>query len=273
MKLNMTDILRTVKNKAVEHGPELLTGIGIVGMITTTVLAVKATPKALELIEDKKSEEQTKELTPIETVKAAWKPYIPALVTGACSVTCLIGANSAHAKRNAAIMTAYQISRTTLNELRESVRESVDEVTQKTINDKAAEKRLKRNPPTTKERKQIERDSKLETREEVPMRRQFLCYDAGGNHYFRSDEISIREAITRLNDQMNTSFESYVSLNDLYSELGARVTDVGDKLGWNRYREGLIEPVFSSQITDSGEPCIVLSYSVAPAYDYHKIDY
>ena len=33
----------------------ILTGVGIAGMITTTVLAVKATPKALQLIDNKKN--------------------------------------------------------------------------------------------------------------------------------------------------------------------------------------------------------------------------
>lgn len=38
-----------------KHSPEILTGIGIAGMITTTVMAVRATPKALILIEEKKT--------------------------------------------------------------------------------------------------------------------------------------------------------------------------------------------------------------------------
>lgn len=273
MKLNMTDIFRTVKNKAVEHGPEILTGVGIAGMITTTILAVKATPKALEMIEDKKQEEHTDELTPVEIIKTAWKPYIPAIVTGVCSTVCLVGASSVHVKRNAALMTAYQISASTLKEWKESVKETVDEETKKVIDDKVAEKRIKHNPPTKKQRKQLERAEKMESRSEIPLRPQFLCYDAGGNHYFRSDEISIREAIVKLNERMNDNFEAYVCLNDLYELVGAKCTDVGDKLGWNRYREGSIEPIFSSQMSDTGEPTIVLSYSVAPDYDYHKIDY
>ena len=54
-----------------KHSPEILTAIGIVGMITTSVMAVKATPKAIELLHEKESE--VGKLTPIETVKTAWK--------------------------------------------------------------------------------------------------------------------------------------------------------------------------------------------------------
>ena len=39
-----------------KHSPEILMGIGIIGSVTSTILAVNATPKALELIKKKKEE-------------------------------------------------------------------------------------------------------------------------------------------------------------------------------------------------------------------------
>ena len=65
-----------------KHSPEILTGIGIAGMITTVVIAVKSTPKAIKLIEEKKTEHNAETLTPLETVKAAWFCYIPSTVIG-----------------------------------------------------------------------------------------------------------------------------------------------------------------------------------------------
>ena len=55
-KPNMTALFRDIQSAVSKHSPEILTGLGVAGMITTTVLAVRATPKALELIEDKKEE-------------------------------------------------------------------------------------------------------------------------------------------------------------------------------------------------------------------------
>ena len=55
-KPNISALFKDVKMAMSKHSPEILTGLGIAGMITTTILAVKATPKALELIEDKKEE-------------------------------------------------------------------------------------------------------------------------------------------------------------------------------------------------------------------------
>ena len=53
-KPNLTKICRTVKASTIKHSPEILTGVGIAGMVTTTVMAVRATPKAIRLLEDEK---------------------------------------------------------------------------------------------------------------------------------------------------------------------------------------------------------------------------
>lgn len=276
MKLKAPAFINSTQQSISKHSPEILTAVGIVGMVTTVVLAVKATPKALESIQaesQKKVDKQLKagvdpkdvkhELSPVETVKVAWKPYIPAAITGIVSIGCLVGANSVNAKRNAALATACQLSATALSEYQEKVNETVDEETKQIIEDKVIKEKLKKNPVPEKEG--------LRDQELVLDNHNYLCYDAGGNLYFRSDENSIRAAINTLNRRMNDG-EGYVSLNDLYSELNVRGTDVGELLGWNRYREGQIDPVIESQIASNGEPCIVLRYSVAPAYDYYKIE-
>ena len=59
MKFNVSSIVKNTKTALKKHSPEILTGIGIAGMITAAVMAVKATPKALTLIEEKKEEQNT----------------------------------------------------------------------------------------------------------------------------------------------------------------------------------------------------------------------
>ena len=103
--MNLAQTAKNIRTSMVKHSPEILTGLGIVGMITTTVLAVKATPKALTLI-DVAENEKRDELTPMETVKATWKCYIPAAVTGVTSIACLVGASSVNTRRNAALAAA-----------------------------------------------------------------------------------------------------------------------------------------------------------------------
>lgn len=115
-KPNLTKICRSVKTATVKHSPEILTGIGIAGMVTTTIMAVRATPKAIRLLEDEKHRQKADKLEPIDVVKVAWKCYIPAAVTGTVSVACLIGASSVNARRNAALTAAYTISESTLRD-------------------------------------------------------------------------------------------------------------------------------------------------------------
>ena len=106
-KQTFVKALKDVPKILKKHSPELLTGIGIAGMIFTTITAVKATPKALQLVDEREIKEG-KRLTNSEIIKTTWKCYVPAAVTGVCSIGCLIGASSVNARRNAALATAYR---------------------------------------------------------------------------------------------------------------------------------------------------------------------
>lgn len=248
-------ILKDFKRFVSAKSPEILTGIGIAGMITTTVLAVRATPKAMSLIEEKKNEEWTDELSPLEIVKIAWKPYIPAIVTGATSVACIIGASSVNAKRNAALTAAYKLSETALTEYREKVVETIGEKKEQIVRDKVAEERVKKNP-VSKNEVIVTGNGKT------------LCFDPISGRYFMSSIEAIKRAENELNKQLLHDIFGYVSLNDFYDELGLDRTIVGNDLGWNT--DQLIDVSFSSQLNDNGEPSVVLDFLVAPKYGYDK---
>ena len=238
------------------HSPEILTGLGIAGMLTTTVLAVKATPRALKLIEIKKEEEEVEVLTPIETVKAAWKCYIPAAVTAATSTACLIGASSVHLRRNAALATAYKLSETAFTEYREKVVETIGERKEMAVRDRIDKKHIDENPVSKTEVIITEKGNSL-------------CYDHWSGRYFKSDIDQINKAINEINRQMLISMDGFVSLNDLYDELGLSHTPLGETFGW-RVDNGFIEPRLGSQIAEDGTPCIVLDFNIAPAKDLSR---
>lgn len=257
-KPNMTVLFKDVKMAVSKHSPEILTGLGIAGMITTTVLAVKATPKALELIEDRKDELDiypTEKLPPVETVKATWKCYIPAAVTGVTSVACLIGASSANAKRNAALATAYNLAATSLNEFKEATREVVGEKKEQIIRNKVAEERINKEPVN---QSAIIVSGNGNTR----------CFDTITKRRFVSDIETIKRIVNELNRRM-VNGEDYISLNEFYYELGLDGSSVGDELGWN-VSTGLIELDFSAQLDTDGTPCIVIDYTVAPKRGFNS---
>ena len=254
-KTNLATIVASTRQFVSKRSPEILTGIGIAGMISTAVLAVKATPKAMELIEEKKREEWLDKLSPIEMVKVSWKPYIPAIVTCVTSTACLIGASSVSAKRNAALATAYKLSETALTEYREKVIETIGEKKERTVRDKVAEERVKKNP-VSKNEVIITGNGKT------------LCFDPISGRYFMCSIETIKRAENTLNKQMLHDISGYVSLNEFYDEIGLDHTSVGDDLGWNT--DQIIDIDFSSQLNDNGEPSVVLDYLVAPKYDFYK---
>jgi len=57
----------------------------------------------------------------------------------------------------------------------------------------------------------------------------------------------------------------FVSLNELYYQLGLTGTKMGDSLGWHIDR-GYIDAQFDAQLADDGTPCLVLDFSVEPKY-------
>ena len=118
-----TSLLAGVK----KHSPEILTGIGIGGFVTAIIFAIKATPKACELIEERKLDEDKDKLTKAEIVQTTWKCYVPTVVTAAGATACVVGAAAQNYKRNAALAAAYSISQETMQLYKEKVIEAIGE--------------------------------------------------------------------------------------------------------------------------------------------------
>lgn len=254
-KPNLTAIVRTVSASLKKRSPEILLGVGIAGMITTTVLAVKATPKAIRLLDERKETTDTEKLTPVEAVKTAWTCYIPAAVTGTLSIACLIGSSSVNARRNAALAAAYQLSETTLMEYRDKVVETIGPKKEQAVREVLAKDKMEKNPVSKNE---VIMTGKGET----------LCYDVLSGRYFKSDIEKIRHAANELNLRMRN--DMYVSLNDFYYEIGLPDIKLGECLGWNIDR-GYMDIQFGSHLNSEGTPCLVIAYTVAPQYGFDSI--
>ena len=255
MNEKIINFINTSKKFLGKHSPEILTGIGITGMLTTTILAVKGTPKALELIQNKKDELQTDELSIVDTIKVAWKPYLPAIGVCIPSIACLIGASTINYKRNAALATAYAISERTLIRYRDKVVETLGERKEKQIHEKIAQD-------------EIDKDKVSNSQVIITSKGNTLCRDSLSGRYFKCDIDTIKRAVNKLNRDL--TYQHYISLNEFYYEIGLDGTKNGDLIGWNLDR-GLIEPIFSTCLADNDEPCIVIDFTVCPAHDYDKL--
>lgn len=257
MNSKINNFIKNTKCFLGKHSPEILTGIGIAGMVTSTVLAVKATPKALMLLEEARTNEDGTlgdKLTIIETVKVAWKPYVPAVAVGIASISCIIGASRVNYKRNAALATAYALSERTLINYRDKVIETLGEKKEKEVRDKISQDEIDKKPISSS---QVIITPKGNT----------LFMDSITGRYFRSDLDSIKKAVIELN--MEISHQNYISLNEFYSNIGLDRISNGDNLGWN-IDNGYVEIDYSTCLADNDEPCIVIDYISQPKYDFDK---
>ena len=93
-----SNLFVAVKSGLSKHSPEILIGLGVAGLLGTTVLAVRETPKVLKLMESKKNELGIDKLTVKDTVKTVWKNYIPCAVLAVTSVACIVGASNISAE-------------------------------------------------------------------------------------------------------------------------------------------------------------------------------
>lgn len=262
-----------------KNSPVILLGIGITGLLVTSALAVKATPKAMKVVEDankkldkvkEKQEEpdisstelaeikKEKRAVYLDTAKDLGILYGPAAALAVSSTLCLIKSHKIEHNRLTAVTTAYQISEAARKEYKDKVVEMLGQRKEQDIRDAISADKIKKNPP--------DKDSDV-----YKDTRDTLCLDALSGRYFRSNANKAQQAVNRLNKQLTSGYQSYVLLNDFYDEVGLEPNRMGSMLGWNC--DELVELSLTSALTDDEMPCLVIDFMKAPTYDYRNSYY
>lgn len=251
----MKGLFKSVKDFASKRSPEICVAAGIAGMIGAIIFTAKATIKAKEVVDETKEELEVNDLPKTEVIKRTWKYYIPAAVSFATSVTLIILADHEHNKRNAALSVTCAGLETTLNAYKEKIFETVGEKKAQQITDAVAKDRIEKNPISSNE---VIVTGKGDT----------LIYDSISGRYFKNNIENLRRILNDLNARLLNY--DYISLNEFYSEVKLPSIKLGDDLGWSM-KDGYIDMIFSAQIAENDEPCIVLDYRIAPRYDYRNL--
>ena len=187
--------------------PTILTILGAVGVIATTIAAVKATPKAVEKIKADSRENHDGDpygYTKKEAVESSWRFYIPAAAFGLSTIACIFGANTLNKKQQAAITSAYMLLNNTYKEL---VKNHVDGTVRKAV----VEEKLERNDIS-------------------PSSEYALFYEFNHGEFFERDLAQVLSAEYKLNQKFIS--EGYVTLNDFYELIDLPKSDAGEALGW-----------------------------------------
>ena len=254
------DISKLVKNLGgtiSKNSPAILTGLGCAGVVTTAIFSHQAGLKARDICDEEyiamESEIRSWEGFK-KVVKYTWRCYVaPA---GLClgSIACILGSNRVAYRRCAAIATAYSLTETAFREYKDKVIEQIGKGKEQKVRDEISKDHLINDPPSHSE-------------VIITGKGEMLCYDTLSGRYFKSDIEKIRKTINELNYTLMN--DVFLSLNELYDELGLTRIEMGHMLGWD-VANGLIEVSFSTQLTDDDQPCIVLNYIVQPRYMYNK---
>lgn len=203
--------------------PMALTVLSAVGVISTTVLAVKAAPKAAILLEKKEREKRGK-LSKLETVCTVVPVYIPTVLTCTTTIVCIFGINALNKRQQASIASAYAL----LNQSYKKYRDAAKVVYGEDANDKIVAEIAKKvyvSGQTFVVDTNLYDPSKGVPEEEI------LFYDSFGERYFTSTLAAVINAEYHVN--RNLALRGYVYLKELYDFLGLTHTDGDDIIGWN----------------------------------------
>lgn len=250
----MNNLLQRSQGFLKRNSSTILTCVGGVGVVVTAVMAVKATPKALRLLEEAK-QEKGEELTKVEVVKTAGAAYIPAALVGVSTIACVVGANVLNKRKQASMASAYALLDASYKEYRNKVKDLYGkEVDDKIKNEIAKDKYDKADIPEGEE-------DDLE-----------LFFDDFSGRYFRSTADKVKQAEYDINRTITVAGNA--CLNEFYDALKIPTIDGGDELGWSigglEYATwtNWLDFFHSKVVMDDGLECTIIRFSYEPLIDY-----
>lgn len=202
--------------------PTILTGLGVIGVVGTAVLSVRATPKALALIKAKKDELETDKLTPQELVKTTWKCYIPPALVGMSTIACVIGIGVLDKRNQAALASAYAMVNESYKQYRQAAKKvyGVD-----------ADNKIHAEMAKDAQVASYDWGYQVYNMDMDPDSEQLLFYDLTSKKYFTTTMAAVLNAQYHVN--RNLSIRGDCSLNEYLSFLGVEGIDKGDEMGWD----------------------------------------
>lgn len=233
----------------------ILTCVGAAGVIATTVTAVKATPKALMLLENAK-EVKGEDLTKLETIKIAGPAYIPSIVLGVSTLACIFGANVLNMRGQASLMSAYALVDSSYKDFRKKVTEIYGEEAGGQVRAAIAKDKYEEQPI-----REVE-DGKR------------LYYDYYSDQYFEATPFEVQKAEYELNRILIN--DDGTCLNDWYRQLNLKPLDHGDDFGWttsanmDMYWQTWIDFHHEKVVMDDGLECIIVSFMQDPYPDFNE---
>ena len=245
----MNNLLNKSQAFLKRNSSTILTCVGAAGVIATAVTAVKATPKAMALLDHAK-EEKGEELTTFETVKIAGPAYIPSVVLGVSTLACIFGANLLSKQGQASLMSAYALVDRSYKDYRKKVSELYGEEAGSKIRAGIAKDKYEEQP-----HQEIADGNRL-------------YYDYYSGRYFEASPTLVKTAEYELNRKLMLDDCAY--LNEWYYLLDLEPLEHGLDFGWSTcansdmYWQTWVDFHHEKVVMDDGLECIIISFMQEP---------
>lgn len=214
-------ISKRVGRQLYRSSPTILTVVASVGVIVTTITAVRATPKAVKLLKEAELE-KGENLTKVEIIRVAGLSYIPSALLGISTIVCIFGANALNQKKQASLMSAYVMLNESYKQYRKSAKIVYGEDADDKIHVEMAKDAMVATYDWGYQVYNMDMDSESE---------RLLFYDLSSKKYFRTTMAAVLNAQYHVN--RNLAIRGDCSLNEYLSFLGVEGIDGGDDLGWD----------------------------------------
>lgn len=250
--MNVSTLLKVSEKYVIDNSPRILSALGVTGTLTTAYLAAKASFKVSDLLREAEQDRiKLYEVPPPpldnwDKTKVAWKYYIPAVASGAATISCIVAANSIGASRYAALAAAYKLSEKSAQEYKAKILEKFGVKKAEEVQAEVAQDRIDRHPPSAQVIMLGSGD--------------VMCYDKPSARYFKSDMQTLKKAMNDVNYRVIQ--DGSATQADFFERIDLPTTLPSEEVGWDHENKFNIE--WSTIIGENDEPVLVVDYQVYP---------
>lgn len=236
-----------------ENAPTILTCLGAVGVVATSVSAAKSYKKYEQLLAEIQ-EDREDNISITDKIKVAIPTYAPTVFLGLTTMGCIFGSNILNKKKQAAITSAYMLLDTSYKEYKNKVKEL--------YGDDADDRVMK----------EIARDKYEVDEETLKYGEKRLFFEPISRTYFEATMGEVEQAEYLLNREL--ALTDFVRINDFLRYLGVDKTDIGDVMGWSTFGVHTIYGYcwidFKHELVEleDGLECYIIKYPQEPRLDF-----
>lgn len=236
---------------------KVLSCLAIAGVFSSTLTGIKATPKAMAIVEEAKKDDA--DISKKEIIKKVFPVYIPTFLTCTGTIACIFGAQFLNQKTQASMTAAYALLREEYESHKEELIELFGEDSEEL---KTVHKNMAQKVWTTYDLDDdIYGDPDGET----------LFYDMYARRYFRANVDWVIDGIDYINSMIEKN--GCADLNDFYDYISVEDFDADGALGWTaytsrKYRDGTyVAFSLENAVLDDGLEVVILDFET-PILEY-----